>query len=373
MTDNYLHSLRVRQTFIARIGPWLLTIPSALIGILLIELFCWLFVPSIGSNLPGRDPRVIFFDGRNPIFENHEDIFTYLPHNEIRNVTAFFSGDDFVVEYDYRFKTDNFGLAQDADIMPGRNSLLLLGDSFTEGEGAEPWFRLVSPDINKLGYQPINGGVLGTGFQQWLRLERYLVAKNIQIRKLLVIFISDDYHRRVWNIAPALFECLSASPQCRVENSYLYRLPPQEEMSSWITKIRSARGPMKPRLELRAAALLPASYSVYSYFKQLILFAQAERESHAAIAELIRIYGSKNVAFLHLPQKDEVGRGPGNLGLKARRAIEDAGGKLFDGFKLCQLTKTDYYMNDDHPNKGGYTKIAACADNVINELVAGGE
>jgi hypothetical protein len=373
MIDDDLPSLHGKPTFIGKIGPWLLTIPSALIGILLVELFCWLFVPSIGWNIPGRDRRVVFFDGRNTIFENHEDIFTYLPHNEIRNVTAFFSDDDFVVDYDYRFRTNNCGLVQDADIVPERESLLLLGDSFTEGQGAEPWFRLVSPAIDKLGYQPINGGVLGTGFQQWLKLDRYLVAKNIQIRKLVVLFISDDYHRPVWHIPPAVFECLSAPPLCRVEDSYLYRLPPREEVSSWIARVRTARGPMKPRLKVSAAALLPASYSVYMFFKQLILFAQAEHESHAAIAELIRIYGPKNVAFIHLPQKDEVGHGPNDLGLKARRAIEDAGGKLFDGFKLCQLTGTDYYMNDDHPNKGGYTKIAACAANVINELVAGGQ
>jgi hypothetical protein len=368
-----LPSLRGKPSFIGKIGPWLLTIPSALIGILLVELFCWLFVPSIGWNLPGRDPRVIFFDGRNPIFENHADIFTYLPHNQIRNVTAFFSDHDFSVEYDYRFRTNNFGLAQDTDIVPGRDSLLLLGDSFTEGEGAEPWFRLVSPAIDKLGYQPINGGVLGTGFQQWLKLDRYLAAKNIQIRKLVVLFISDDYHRSVWNIPPAVFECLSASPLCRVENSYLYRLPPREELSSWIAKVRTARGPIKPGLKMSTAALLPASHSVYMYFKQLVKFSQAEQESHAAISELVRIYGPENVAFIHLPQKNEISHGPSNLGLTARRAIGDAGGKLFDGFKLCQLTKADYYMDDDHPNREGYSKIAACAANVINELVAGGQ
>jgi hypothetical protein len=135
---------------------------------------------------------------------------------------------------------------------------------------------------------------------------------------------------------------------------------------------------MKARLNV---SLLPASYRVYRYFKERvnryfrerILFAQAEQESHAGIAELIRIYGAKNVAFIHLPQKDEVGQGPNSLGLKARRAIEDAGGKLFDGFKLCQLSGTDYFMNDEHPNKGGYSKIAACAANVINELVAGSQ
>jgi hypothetical protein len=215
--------------------------------------------------------------------------------------------------------------------------------------------------------------VLGTGFSQWLKLDRYLAAKNIQIRKLVVLFISDDYHRPVWHIPPPVAECLSGSPLCRVEDSYLYRLPPREEMSWWIARVRTARGPMKPRLKVSAAALLPASHSIYMYFRQLFLFAQAEKESHASIAELIRTYGHNNVAFIHLPQKDEIGHGPNSLGLKARLAIEDAGGKLFDGFKLCQLTKRDYYMNDDHPNKGGYTKIAACATDVINELVAGGQ
>jgi hypothetical protein len=380
MTDDGLPRLHGKPTFIGKIGPWLLTIPAALIGILLVELFCWMFVPSIGWNAPARDRRVIFFDGPKTIFENREDIFTYLPHSEIRNVTGFFSDHDFAIEYDYRFKTNNFGLAQEADIVPGRDSLLLLGDSFTEGEGAGPWFPLISSGIDKLGYQPINGGLLGTGFQQWLKLDRYLAAKNIQVQKLVVLFISDDYDRPVWNISPATLECLSAPPLCRVEDSYLYRLPPPEEVSSWIARVRKARGPpgrgasrlIDPGLKMSAAAaLLPASYSVYLFFRHTMLFAKAEQESHSAIADLIKIYGAKNVAFLHLPEKDELSQGPNSLGLKVRGAIEDAGGKLFDGFKLCQLTKTDYYVNDGHPNKGGYSKIATCAANVIHELVVG--
>ena len=379
MTDDRLPGPSGRPAFLTKMVPWLLIIPSAIIGVLLVELFCRLFVPSIGraQGVQKWDQRVIFFDGHNTIFENHGDIFTYVPHNDIRNVTAFFAGDNFSIEYDYHFRINNFGLVQDADIVTERESLLLLGDSFTEGQGADPWFRLVSPKIDELGYQAVNGGLLATGFQQWLKLERYLAAKELRTRKLVVLFISDDYRRTVTHIAPAVFECLSAPPLCRVEYSYFYRLPPREEMPSWIARVRMARGPMKTRLKASAAALLPASYRVYRYLKERILysamFAEAEQESHAAIAELIRIYGHKNVVFIHLPQKDEVDYGPNNLGLKARRAIEDAGGKLFDGFKLCQLTGTDYYVNDDHPNKGGYTKIAACAANVINEFIAAGQ
>src|SRR3984893_15331886 len=219
MMDVRLFSSSRKSTFI-KIGSWLLIIPSAIIGILLVELFCWLFsVDRLRQGVYQWNQRIIFFDGRDTIFENHQDIFTYIPHDEIRNLTGFFSDDEFIVEYDYHFRTNNFGLVQDADIVTERESLLLLGDSFTEGQGADPWFRLVSPKIDELGYQAVNGGLLATGFQQWLKLERYWAAKELRTRKLVVLFISDDYRRTVTHIAPAVFECLSAPPLCRVEDS----------------------------------------------------------------------------------------------------------------------------------------------------------
>ena len=116
---------------------------------------------------------------------------------------------------------------------------------------------------------------------------------------------------------------------------------------------------------------MPASYSVYMYIKQLMVLSHAERDSHAAISELVKIYGPENVVFLHLPQKNELGSGPDALGLRARKAIEEAGGKLFDGFKLCNLTTADYFTNDDHPNADGYKKIASCAKGVIKEFAGG--
>jgi hypothetical protein len=203
-------------------------------------------------------------------FRNQEDIFTYVPHSNVRNLTAFFSDNDFEVEYDYHFQTNNLGLVQDADVMPGQASLLLLGDSFTEGQGAEPWFRLVSPGIEKLGYQAVNGGLRGTGFEHWLKLQRYLAANDIQIRKLVVLFISDDDQRPVRNFDPGELRCLSALGACRSEETYYYRLPPPDELSSWIAKIRTDRAAITKRiwLKTRAEALLPGSYQVYKFLTE---------------------------------------------------------------------------------------------------------
>jgi hypothetical protein len=89
------------------------------------------------------------------------------------------------------------------------------------------------------------------------------------------------------------------------------------------------------------------------------------------ITELIRKYGTENVAFLHLPQKKET-NGPGALGQEARQAIRDAGGTLFDGFKLCPLSAADYHIYDSHPNKQGYGKIAQCVHQVIQRMSGSG-
>ena len=376
MTDDSSPSPSGRSSFIKKIGPWLLVFPSIMIGVLLVELFCRIFIPSITNvqEIHQWYQRVIFFDGPGTIFQNHEDIFTFVPNGEIRNIAGFISDNGLNIVYDYNFRTNNFGLVQDADITLERKSLLLLGDSFTEGQGSEPWFRLVSPKIDKLGYQPVNGGILGTGFAQWLKLERYLTSKNVRIRKLVVLFISSDYNRPVFNFNEAALRCLTALPLCRLEASYFYRLPPREELSSWIAKISTSRGPMtKTWFKGSAEALLPASYHVLFKSYMAIIGHRAEQQSRSAISELIRIYGPENVAFIHLPQADELDTGPNDLGLSARRSIQEAGGKLFDGFKLCRLVATDYPANDAHPNSEGYAKIAVCAGSVIERMLAGAQ
>jgi hypothetical protein len=325
----------------SKILSWLLIIPSIIIGISLFEIFCRIFLPQVIDIDARIQHNIYFFDGPNTIFRDYGETFTYVPNSNIRVVTLSYSKDSFDVEYDYHIQTNNFGLVQDTDVTPGVPSLMLLGDSFTEGVGAEPWFRSVGPEVIKLGYQPINGGIGGTGFSSWFKLNRYLVNANIQVRKLIVLFISDDYRRPSWNIIPDELRCFSDLSLCRVQEGafFRYRLPPREQLPAWVAKIRSGRE-ATPRA--RAKALLPATYRAYESAKQLFWRSpqiardeRGEKESREAIAELIRIYGSENVAFLHVPQKEEIAIGPGERGIQARRSIQQAGGRVFGGFKLC--------------------------------------
>lgn len=359
-----------------KVASWLLIIPSAAIGILLFEIFARLLLPSI-SSAAALPPIIYLFDGPGTVFRNYGDIFTYIPHSDIRVVTVAYSDKDFSIEYDYRMHTNNFGLVQDRDVMPGPASLLLLGDSFTEGVGAEPWFRSVAPEIRELGYQPINGGIGGTGFESWLKLSQYLAAAGIRIRKVVIPFISDDYRRPAWNVLPGELRCFSARSACPVDKGvyFRYRLPPPQQLPSFVAKVRAGRATAPETAKQRLITLLPATYQVYQYIAGHLGLAESvtrdetgEWQSPGAIAALVNTYGRANVAFLHLPEKTEIGTGPDALGMAARRAIHQAGGKLFDGFTLCHLAADDYYPHDIHPNRNGYAKIAACTLGIIKEV-----
>ena len=216
---------------------------------------------------------------------------------------------------------------------------------------------------------------MGTGFLHWLKLLGYLAANKIQIRKLVVLFISSDYSRDLWNFTTNDIRCLSALSLCQLDQNLFYRMPPQEALSSWMAKIKMSRAdrsgraptPKRSRLGERVSSLLPASYRVYMYFR----LRRVAQESDTAIAQLIRTIGAENIFFIHLPQRDEIVNGPNGLGIETRRAIQQAGGTVLDGFKECRLTIADYYSNDEHPNGSGYAKIASCVRAGMRRFTAG--
>jgi hypothetical protein len=92
------------------VGTAGLVAASVILAIIIVELFCYFFIPSIGrANIYEWDRRIMFFDGAGTIFQNHENIFTYVPHNDVRDMTVYFSDKSYSIEFDYRFHTNNYG------------------------------------------------------------------------------------------------------------------------------------------------------------------------------------------------------------------------------------------------------------------------
>mgnify|MGYP006267186491 CR=1 FL=1 len=63
------------------------------------------------------------------------------------------------------------------DIYKNDRVLLVIGDSFTEGQGAEPWFYDLEKD-NYLNTKLMNLGIMGSGPMGWLSLTNHLKEKN---------------------------------------------------------------------------------------------------------------------------------------------------------------------------------------------------
>jgi hypothetical protein len=361
----------------------LLVLVGTVVGVVLMEV-AW----RVYSFAVAEEPvyhwkkRIMFFEGEGSIFRNVNRIFTYVPNSTIHSRAVYFSDSDYVVEYDYRFRTNNFGLVQDNDLVRRKKSVLLLGDSFTEGQGAEPWFRQLRPQIERFGYQAINGGIFGTGFLQWWHLHHHLSENGIAIEKLVVLFISGDYIRPVWNFPDRVLRCTTALEHCDGSEGY-YRLPPPEREASWVSKIREVRTPKRtaikpPTLKEQLKRAAPATYQVYRLLKDWMNTASAPPSNAAneewvaaqVIAEMVARYGVGNVVFVHLPQKHELDE-PTAEGLRVRQAIASAGGQLVDGFKQCGLTPDDYFEIDGHPNPAGYNKIVVCVSRTVEAFLSG--
>lgn len=77
-------------------------------------------------------------EGGGTVFRNTGEIFTYHPNATIKSSTYYNIKNEWILEYEYLFRTNNLGLVQSNDVRGDVPSILLLGDSYTEGQGSAP-------------------------------------------------------------------------------------------------------------------------------------------------------------------------------------------------------------------------------------------
>ena len=350
----------------------LIAIVSIFIGLVLFEMVAGLIIGKEISNDQDRSRRYMLFgtSDNTPAFRNQGKIFTYTPNINVHSTTYYEDGPGLHKEYDYEFKTNNLGLVQKLNINLDQPSTLVLGDSFTEGQGATPWFYDLESKNSK-PIQLINGGILGTGFAQWKILNDQLVESGIRINKVAVPFISDDYQRVIWNFPDRVLNCLGDIKTCKGDEGYYPN--PQKDNEAFVNQLRQFRDAeyankkaVKEKRFFRQ--YFPSLHFIWGYIKSEYKLRYSNRNL-PAIEALIKQYGS-NIIFIHIPTKEEVERGntPNSLGQAAREKIITSGGRLVDGFNACGLESKDYFINDPHPNSEGYKKIAVCVDKAIQQL-----
>jgi hypothetical protein len=358
----------------------LLIVVSCLCGIVLSELVWGL---ALGTPLQPTSPNhyMLFSDDRRgTVFNNIEDFFIYKANTTINAKMFYHIHGQWIKEYDYSFSTNNMGLVQDSDAEPNMPSVLVLGNSFAEGLGAEPWFNSLVGQFSHSKFQFLNGGISGTGLLQMNLLHNYLLRQGFHIERVVLLFISADIDRNVWNHSIATLNCLQDYRRCVGDEDmgvYPYGLPADEHLQPFLEKLRALRadrwdkGLVRKRSSVVPAMIekyLPITLGVVRGLRdKLSLRPSIISKNLPVITDLIHRYGN-NILFIHAPQKEELLSGTiFEPGLVVRGAIAKEGGTLVDGHTQCGLTLKDYFSNDPHPNKLGYKKISNCVVRAIKE------
>lgn len=343
----------------------ILVVVSLLLALVLVE-----GVLRVFDYPPRKVTRFLFFS--RPGMKDQIKSFGFHEHQPIREVAIYKTRQGFQVEFDTSYSTNNLGLVQKNDFDPQKQSLVFIGDSFTQGEGAPPWFYELEKGWRHHQYQLVNLGLMGTGLVQWRDTLEWFAGMG-KIKHVYLLFISDDWLRRRWyahdDLTGTSFtfctECPKTNGVCHNRNQLgIIYLDKDWGIPEIINKAREIpEPPVKPGLgkywnDLYVRQFFRTMFPGTRLRPQQQKLIDASRE---AFDRIVDRFGRENVTVLHLPLKSEVSQGEYNwIGKQARDLVRSRQVAYFDGLALCGLTGQDYHANDNHPNASGYAKILDC-------------
>ena len=152
---------------------------STLFTLILLEIIFQFIIYKNFKEYLWKERYSLFEEGE--IFQNVDNFFKFFPNKEVLSETYYRINNKFIKEYSYKITTNNFGLVQKKNIEQDKNSILFLGDSFIQGQGAEPWVYKFKGEYK--GYQLINGGLIGTGPVQFELIEKH-IAEKYNVKKV---------------------------------------------------------------------------------------------------------------------------------------------------------------------------------------------
>jgi hypothetical protein len=302
-------------------------------------------------------------------FQNiSKGIWAYKPDRQISSLATYgFPGKlsklpflNHHIEYNCKYKTNNLGFVQKRNIKPEDNSVLILGDSFTEGQGGCPWF----PELeNNFSTPLINGGLQGYGLLQWELLTRHLLSKDFNFEKIVIIAISNDFKRRTHNWSSHQLDCMN-NYNCSGSEYWLPLLNNESEDS--IIERSIDRSNIRFKNHSRFARLHEALMHI-SYSYKFVALAYSSFDSKNSSPISLNSDANNAIKFLKrtdnklsvilVPQRDEAA-----LSAKNHDSLETE--KLLKNhsipFSWCSITSHDYLPMDGHPNRQGYNKIRLC-------------
>ena len=346
---------------------------STLLILTLLELFFY-FINYNNNNVIKKfdqNKRYMLFQ-EGEVFQNIDNFFKYVPNKNILSKTFYKTKDDWVEEYSYTFKTNNYGLVQKNDLLKDKKSILFLGDSFIEGQGAKPW-------INKFDgiykdYQIINGGILGTGPQQFELLEKH-IQKKYTVDKVVLFYIGDDIRRNPFNISKKSLSCLKNHKLCKGDENF-YGFPFKKEnhfdFLNFLNlkrekKLNELPYSEKVKKNIKNFFLnlyiikIPNNFIKQKFYRSNNIYIKRNFE---AINRLSNKY-KKNIFFIQMKNKNEIVFGKEYETFFTENYIK----KISKNHFVCNFDNNiNYFHNIDmHPNEKGYDNLYKCVLSVLDK------
>ncbi|MFZ6872227.1 hypothetical protein ACO0LF_09200 [Undibacterium sp. Di27W] len=311
--------------------------------------------------------RQLFLSKNSTRTIGDEGLWTYQPNSKVISAATYhFSPGINWLEYKCTFETNHFGLV-DTNVKAGdKIDLLVLGDSFTEGQGGCPWLSKDKLQQANVTTKIVNGGLQGMGIQSFKYLSDWLETQT-EIKNVMVIAISNDFKRRpIPTFWKASEPCMDHG-NCNLRTDYWW---PVDETSTDadIVKLGADRFNVNDRLTRQdiseSLRYFSFSYNVISKYAGFLKKPNAalvdEQElfdlNFKALGALKQKY--PQLKLILLTQRDETGL----FGRKNADSIyvEDRLKRQQVNYTTCPLAISDFMRIDGHPNEQGYKKISAC-------------
>ena len=345
---------------------------TLIISLAIVEIFIRFFIYK-NDNYNYKNTFLLFEQGK--VFQNIDNFFVYSPNMNITASTYYLEKNSFIKVNSYKIKTNNFGLVQKHDLIPEKESILILGDSFVQGQGYGNWTDFLHHDADK--YQIINGGILGTGPQQFLLLEEYL-SNRLSITKVILLYIGDDFRRGIYNHDKNRLNCLKNYKNCNGTElfygfplksndpqnflNYLKNKRFEKKKEDWNSK--KIRRLIKKKISSFYVVNIPISFLRGTFYKS-----KNEKiiNNFDAIEKLISKYGD-NIHFINIAQKKEI--------LLKKKSYETIYANEFLTKKTKNIHQCNFDNNldlffkyDQHPNENGYKYISSCVSKILKKIL----
>ena len=160
---------------------------------------------------------MLFDSPDGEMYDVRDKYFKYKPNKKILAETYFKKDKSFIKEFSYIIKTNNYGLVQKKNILKETKSILFLGASFVEGQGADAWINDIN--VNNTDFQLINGGIMGTGPQQMEIFEKE-ISKDFNIKKVLFFYNGGLMRRDPFMINKNTIKCIEDYKNCKGDENF---------------------------------------------------------------------------------------------------------------------------------------------------------